>query len=515
MRLRALLGLLLLFVAITLSACGGSPPGPHLVSVEIDSGGFILSGTGDSRDLTAVAIDNTGALMEDADIEWQSSNASVIEVDQDGHVVAVAAHGSAQITARVGNLSSSPIFVTVGGLAPDAVLLPDEAFTSDPEPVDPEVELDVGTLFTVDVQDASGLSIGDIIVSSGLTPVVGRLTSISGNTLTLEVVPFDEAFPDLDLPDQTFRLASSSPRLSSEAAQYFNTTRAADGTIRLVLKEEVTLTSLASHSDELSPQQTGAFEFGPFRCATVQGSSSSATLNRWTVDYRQDLALEAVWSDTEKKLIVHLQPTIDLDVRVRLWDPMNGLMGCTATLFESKTPFAGAFGFYLGAAVPIGVGFNAGGHFKVANHGFEIFGTVSPKISAGFSCQNDTCQAVAEFEDGGTGTIRPVTPDLPDGIDSKHEISAFAFVGIEPGILKEENGVISRHHTSRLLTGRAGRTVHANFANRRTQALDSGSLMRAHYQANFESSLRGGNGAPGSLNLLGLASFDLTVVPDF
>mgnify|MGYP001201361773 CR=1 FL=1 len=27
--------------------------------------------------------------------------------------------------------------------------------------------------------------------------------------------------------------------------------------------------------------------------------------------------------------------------------------------------------------------------------------------------------------------------------------------------------------------------------------------------------LRGGNGAPGSLNLLGLASFDLTVVPDF
>ncbi len=515
MRLRALLGLLLLFVALILSACGGTPPGPRLVSVEIDSGGFILSGAGDSRDLTAVAIDNTGARIEDAVIEWQSSNASAIEVDQDGHVTAVAANGSAQITAKVGNLSSSPILVTVGGLAPDAVLLPDEAFTSDPEPIDPNEELDVGTLFTVDVQSTSNLQIGDIVVSSGLTPVVGRVTNISGDTLTLEVVPIDEVFPDLDLPDQTFSLASSSPRLSSEAAEYFNTTRAADGTIRLVLKEEVALTSLAG-SGELSPQQAGAFEFGPFRCATVQGSYSSATLNRWTVEYREDLALETMWSDTEKKLIAHLQPTIDLDVRVRFHDPMNGLLGCTATLFESKTPFAGALGFYLGAAIPVGVGFDAGGNLKVANHGFEIFGTVSPKISAGFTCQDETCQVVAEFEDGGTGTVRPVTPDLPDGIDSKHEIAVFAFVGIEPGILKEENGVFSRRHTSRLLTGQAGRKVHANFANRSTQALaGNDSLMRAHYQANFEAALRPGDGGIQSLNLLGLASFDLTTLPVF
>ncbi|HNQ99199.1 MAG TPA: hypothetical protein PKN52_04320, partial [Trueperaceae bacterium] len=506
MRLRALLGLSL--VALILAACGGTPtpPPPALGWVEISGGGFLLAGEGDSRSLTATAFNNLGAPMEDEEIVWESSDTSVLEVDQDGNVVAVATSGTAQITARVGSVRSSPVLVTVGGLAPGAVLLDDEEFTSEPEQADPSEELAVGSLFTIDVRDASSLSVGDIVVSSGITPVVGRLSAVSGNTLTLEVVPLDEVFTDLDLADQTFSSSAANVKLSTEAAEYFNISRTGSGAIRLEPKQELTFTGTG---DGVSPQQSGTRPFGPFECVLLSGELPVLSMSMGPFEYKENLTFESAWNDEEKKLIVHLQPELKVDLRIRATRADFGTERCRATLFESLSPFGGALGFYLGAAVPVGIGFEIGAVSPVANVGLEIDGTVSPKISAGFSCQGGDCESVASFEDGGNVIVRPLTPSLPDGIHIRHQISVFAFAAIEPGILKQEqNGAFRRTGlTGRLLIAEAGRELYTLFANRTTQALDSLDLTRAYYSAVFDSVLRAGSAERRVLDLLGLAYF--------
>lgn len=510
MRLRALLGLSL--VALILAACGGTPtpPPPALAWVEIGGGGFLLAGTGDSRSLTATAFNNLGAPMDDEEIVWESSDTTVLEVDQDGNVEAVTTSGTAQITARAGSVKSSPVLVTVGGLAPGAVLLDDEEFTSEPEPVDPSEEFAVGSLFTVNVQDASSLSIGDIVVSSGLTPVVGRLNAVSGNTLTLEVLPIGEVFTELDLADQTFRSSPANVKLTSEAAEYFNSSRTASGAIRLEPKQDLTFTGAG---DGLSPQQSGTFPFGPFECVLLEGELPVLSMSMGPFEYKENLTFESAWNDEEKKLIVHLQPELKVDLRIRATRGFVGTERCRATLFESLSPFGGALGFYLGAAVPVGIGFEIGGVLTVPNPGLEIDGTVTPKISAGFSCQGGACESVASFEDGGNFIVRPLTPSLPDGSHILHDISVFAFAAIEPGILKQEqNGAFRRTSlTGRLLIAEAGRELYTLFANRNTQALDNSGLNRAYYSAAFDSVLRAGNAERRVLDLLGLTYFPVEV----
>lgn len=506
MRLRALLGLSL--VALILAACGGTPtpPPPALGWVEISGGGFLLAGEGDSRSLTATAFNNLGAPMDEEEIAWETSDTSVVEVDQEGNVVAVATSGAAQITARVGSVRSSPVLVTVGGLAPGAVLLDDEEFTSEPEPVDPSEEFAVGSLFTVSVQDASSLSVGDIVVSSGFTPVIGRLNAVSGNTLTLEVLPIGEVFTELDLANQSFSSSPANIKLSSEAAEYFNSSRTASGAIRLEPKQDLTFTGA---EDGLSPQQSGTRPFGPFECVLVSGESPVLSMSMGPFEYKENLTFESAWNDEEKKLIVHLQPELKVDLRIRATRADFGTERCRATLFESLSPFGGALGFYLGAAVPVGIGFEIGAVSPVANVGLEIDGTVSPKISAGFSCQGGDCESVASFEDGGNVIVRPLTPSLPDGIHIRHQISVFAFAAIEPGILKQEqNGAFRRTGlTGRLLIAEAGRELYTLFANRTTQALDSLDLTRAYYSAVLDSVLRAGSAERRVLDLLGLAYF--------
>ena len=230
-------------------------------------------------------------------------------------------------------------------------------------------------------------------------------------------------------------------------------------------------------------------------------------------EYKENLTFESAWNDEEKKLIVHLQPELKVDLRIRATRGFVGKERYRATLFESLSPFGGALGFYLGSAVPVGFGFEIGGVLTVPNLGLEIDGTVTPKISAGFSCQGGDCESVASFEDGGNVIVRPLTPSLPDGAGILHDISVFAFAAIEPGILKQEqNGTFRRTSlTGRLLIAEAGRELNTLFANRTTQALDNSGVKRAYYSAAFDSVVRPGSAERRVLDLLGLAHFPVAV----
>lgn len=510
MRLRPLVGLFL--VAVLLSACSGTPPAPKLARVEIAGGGFLLAGAGASRSLAATVFDNFGAVMPDEEVAWESSDGAVITVNSAGVVSAVGGSGSAQVVARSGGVKSSPVLVTVGGLAPGAVLLDDDEFTSEPVPVDPSLGFRVGALFTVGVQDAGALSLGDIVVSSGARQVVGRVSQVNGDILTLEVAPLGDVFPDLVLPDQTLSHSVANVKVDGAAAEYFTSSRAPDGALRLQLK---TQHETAAPESVVVSQQTGSSKLGPFECVAVTGSVFPLSLSVGSFEYREKLSIENAWSDTAKKLIVHLEPNLDVDLRVRATSsvPADSVMRCSATLFESLTPFAGALGFYLGASVPSGISFTIGGKLEVANTGLEILGTINPKLSAGFACTGGDCQAVSEFDDGGSFSLKPLTPTIPEGQNVRHELGVYAFTSIEPGILREENGVLHRSMTSRLLSAEAGRTLSTNFATLETQALTPNEQGRSWYLSYFKSSVRAGSGDTAVLNLIGVPEFSLSVTP--
>jgi uncharacterized protein YjdB len=97
--------------ALTLSACDSSsptepPPGAEPESVEVSPGEAVLSSIGTTTQLAVEVLDEDGEVIEGAEVEWSTSDASVATVDEDGEVTAVG-NGTATITAEAGDASGS------------------------------------------------------------------------------------------------------------------------------------------------------------------------------------------------------------------------------------------------------------------------------------------------------------------------------------------------------------------------------------------------------------------------
>jgi hypothetical protein len=101
-------GLLLLVAA----ACGGDGGNEPTVVAEIrlDTDAVVLDATGQTRQLTATALDGTGDQVEDASIDWTSSDPEVVAVSATGLLIAQGP-GTAEVTAAVGDVGAT---ATVG-----------------------------------------------------------------------------------------------------------------------------------------------------------------------------------------------------------------------------------------------------------------------------------------------------------------------------------------------------------------------------------------------------------------
>jgi len=97
--------------AFALSACDSSsptepPPGAEPETVEVSPGQAVLSFIGATTPLTVEVLDEEGEVIEGAEVEWTTSDASVATVDETGEVTAVG-NGTATITAESGGVSDS------------------------------------------------------------------------------------------------------------------------------------------------------------------------------------------------------------------------------------------------------------------------------------------------------------------------------------------------------------------------------------------------------------------------
>lgn len=512
---RALLPMLAL---LQLSACGSPvPPGQQLARIEIDTGGFLLAGAGATKTLSATAYSSTGAVMHDVEISWHSSDAAAVSTSTDGTVTAVAAAGSAQITARSGSVVSAPVVAVAAALAPGAVTVSDSQLTAEVAAVDPLAPFGVGFQYTIGLAGIGGIDVGDIVVGSERAPIAGRVVAIGAGQVTLEMLPLGEVFVDLDLGEQTFDLSRSAARLSSETAGHFDVGRSADGGYVFELKGPVSGgMGVAEAAPAASLQGGQQFQAGPFTCSAEEpGASLNVSEARFSLT--PDLALEVAWTESLQRLVVVAEPAVGFELLAQLDAPFSGEVTCRLRLLEPVVDLPGALGIYLGGMIPLGVGFSIAGELPVEDTGIEVTGQFRPSLTAGFNCTEGGCSTPQDAQVGdGALKVRPVAPFPPDGVRVELEAWAFATLSLELGMASGMTGppadappATQERYTAELLGLRAGTVVEADLASEGSQA--SNASTTSGYQLSFLAIASAGSGLGEAMDLLGMRELE----PDF
>lgn len=459
-----------------LLACGGptEPPGPTLSRIEIGSGGILFTGIGGSRQLSATAYSSTGAEMPDVEVSWHSTNPSAVVVTSSGVVSASADVGSAQIIARSGSVSSAPILVMVAELVEGAVTVSDSQVVVPFEEVDAQAAFGPGFQYTVGLNGASSLAIGQIVVGDGSAPIVGRVMGIAGDIVTLEVVPIDEVFASLDL-DQSIDLANAPLEVLEGVEEFFDVSTAAGGGLVFELKNELI------GSAGLRPAQAGGlYQVGPFTCVSTSPTLlAELSLLSASITVSNDVEVDAAWNLQTKQIVVESKPRVSLAMSIRLTGPTDEFrrITCNAMLFEPVMEIPGAYTVYLTASLPTGVGFEIAGSALPSGSGIDVAGNIHADLTSGFICQGLSCQcpqvpAVATV----TPRIAHVAPSLPDGIVATIDAQVFAYTSTRLGIVARAASMAgaghqsSRRFTEELMSMRAGTMTSASLANERTQA---------------------------------------------
>jgi sugar lactone lactonase YvrE len=138
---------------------------PAIARVKITPAAALLTTTGETRLLSAQALDASGSALP-GNVTWTSSKPEIVAVDGEGRITAGAAVGSAQIVARADGIDSAPAMVAVARPAAGAILVRDSQVASPPEPVDPEAPFEVGTQSRTTLRDIATPAPGTILIGT-------------------------------------------------------------------------------------------------------------------------------------------------------------------------------------------------------------------------------------------------------------------------------------------------------------------------------------------------------------
>ena len=477
----SVLGILFLFLV----GCEATlPKEPEITRLEISPGGLLLTDVGDSKQLRVTAFDQNGNTLP-VTVKWESSQPEAITVDQTGIVTARVAEGSSQIHARVGSVRSAPIVVLAAELVPDAVLVSDAQIVGEITPLDETASFGAGFRYTVTLQDIIP-TVGEVLVASERTPLVGRVVAVAGNVVTLEVVPLDEVVTGLELEDGILDMARAPLQFLPEVEEAFNILNNNDGSYDFVLKQE----GLEAQATE--------FDLGPFACA-AEDIPVNLDFAKAEFTLTPNLSLDKAWNSDLKKLVIKGTPTVTYSLKPLLSVALTGKVGCKLTLAEPNIPLPGFLGFFLGGVIPIGVGFELEGKFPVAGAGAEVSGQLSATIEAGFICpKNSECSFPRNFTQTGTSPkVVPVIPQAPVGVKFEAAASAFVFAGLEAGITSQKFIKVlgstfgpGKIYRLALLEAKGGLKLEGKLASEETQLADE--TFSANYALSFEAGIAAG-----------------------
>jgi hypothetical protein len=473
--------IVLLALAGLLAACPvqpPTPPQPKLARIEVNPAALLLTKAGDSQVLTAKVFDDQGKEMPATGLTWSSSNPAAVTVGADGKVTAVGNLGSSQISAQVGGVKGSVIAVIAHPVA-GAALVADAQIVGNPEPVDASTAFGVGFQYRVTLQGVTPPNPGSVMIGSGEKPVAGKVVAVNGNTVTLEIVPIDEVFANLNV-NESYDLSEAPFTTPQAIAQNFETQRLPDGRIKLTQKAGHVLTSQGA----LSPQ--AEFGAGPFQCKT-EGNLVQIQLAKSELAFSPNLKLDTVWNDTQKKIVVKGQPTVSIEVTPVVNAAINAKVTCKLTFREIQIPLPGPLGIFLGAVIPIGAGFELEGKVPVAQVGVKFKSEVGADFQMGFECNAVSCGKVESLKSILSGNATPVLPTSFQGFKIESSFYAFLFADLEAGARLAS---LSRFRVSAIESA-AGLKLEAKLASEATQVNDT--AYASMYKLAFEAVIGAGD----------------------
>jgi hypothetical protein len=410
---------LLVLTVIALGGCGGdddpggSPGGGGggtgvVARIEISPPGALFTPGASVQTFRAQAFDAANNPVQ-ANVTWSSNAADVVAVASEGadsaRATALKSLGSALVTAEAAGVKAT-VFAVAAEPAAGAVVLRDDQIVGLPTAVDTG-KFGPGFRYKVDLVGVTA-PVGAIVISSGAKTVAGRVVSAEGASVTVEQLKLSEVLPKLDIR-QTLDLTQA-PAASGGAK-----TQSRAGGIRPLIEKD--------------------FKIGPIDCK-VEGAVGGFELAKqdFKLEPLNGLTYEIVWNDTDKNLVVTGEPRVTFELEPVVKGQIAGKVNCKAILREFIIPLPGVLGIFLGAAVPVGIGFELGATALVSKAGVNLKGDASAKVSFGFRCKAGDCTAVHDAESKGSLEATWIPPDFVlEDIRFEPTGEVFAFAKLEGG----------------------------------------------------------------------------------
>ena len=449
------------FISLVLQSCGSSGDGGSggvdgpVARVVIEPGSVLLPGINSTQTLQARAYNADGDEL-DVEVTWSSNDTNTITVQPQGNQQALitgqVSAGSAQLTAEVDGVTSTPVLALVATTAPNVLLVNDDQVRSRPQAVDPDADPGPGFLYRVILSDI-GVEVGDVLLASGEEPISGRVIGIraSGggrsigarvaNTtpgddeveVTLETVRVQELFTEL-VVRENIPLQVQPEHVTQAVAQDYDVDILTEGQLLFTLKD-----ADASANSRVAAQPSG---YGPFDCDTSDNLSNPISFNALPASFTLTEDLDFVFNyDSNNEGLKELSIGGDVKAEFKLNPSISfafeGKAGCSATLVNLPVPLSGALSYIAGVYVPLKIGFEVGGKVTLANVGFEITSEGSAKGKMGYGCPTSTtCATIAELStDGKAGykTVLPSDSNLDEQLRFEPSLSSYVGAGFTLG----------------------------------------------------------------------------------
>jgi hypothetical protein len=432
-----------------LAACGGgggdsappAAPAPASIpeSIEVGPQAALLTQVGERRQLAAVVRDTSGQTMQAA-LDWSSSDASVVSVDGDGLLRADVAAGSAWITARSGNVASTPVLVTIAQPVAGAQLLADNQIVSGPTPVDPNAVPAAGNPYEVLLRGVPTLAVGSLVIASESANVAGRVLSVQAEAsgdqrVRLVAVPPTQLFTDFAFRE-TVDLGSAVFGIPPDIAARYDVVQNGATyvfTPRPGITHQRERPTAATGTSALPPVPPfGECEVSPDLGLGIPLPLALSAPPAFEVTVDGSVQREA--TSAGMRTTLSGGPKFKLSSAIEIRAAFEAKIGCKATLLTRKLRVPGWAGLFFGGDVEFGVGFELGGKVTIASAklGAEV------KLDTTLSAVLDCPAAPAHCSLTGSASAEPAfepqftAPALAQA-QFEPALNLFGFVSLEAG----------------------------------------------------------------------------------
>jgi hypothetical protein len=410
-----------------------------VVSVQAGPAGLLLTQIGDSRQLSAAALDAQGNVLNIA-IAWTSSDPAVVSVDQAGTVRAAVTSGTARITASVGSVQSEPVYVYVAAPVAGALLLVDSQIVSGPTAVDPGAEPSPDNPYEVVLRGMPSMPLGTILINTGALAVGGRVVDVqpqgSDLRVRLVVVPPQQLFSDFAFKD-TVDLSKAPFETPPDIAALYDVAQTGNTFVFTPKPGPPTGVSQGARQAQgtrvlppLPPfkECEASLEFGSGLPVPLSLSAPPAFA------FNLDAMLSREFTSQGRKVVVTGTPTFTFTSVLEIESAFEAKIECKVTLQRRKVRAPGWAGLFFGGDVEFGVGFEVAGKVTLVSAKVGGTATLNTTIEAGVVCPAGAGDCALSGNATATADLAPTfeAPSLNQG-RFEPSVTLFAFVTGELG----------------------------------------------------------------------------------